>query len=808
MDNSGNHRSSAPRDAAARQALADPARHHRRQVDEDQHDTLDEELQMIREGRYPGFGESERRQARLALHGASSASASRPPSPPLSQPAELFDLSLPISKMAAMAVSTDDAKRAALRSQIATRTRQQELLGHTAETANSTLLNGVQQHIDKAIRRLGLADILAFDIDGGVEAGLKVIYVLERGSGEEWRAMGRFLRLIFIYRLTPADATRPLRLSADALPTAAAFHQLPLAMALYKIVGHLLTRMGTRLALQRHCSLALQHGNDGSYWIGHEAPFRVVPLGDLPGGHPYADGYKRSDPVIRRCGCLFRSFSAFLLDRLHFWWWDGGGGVKMTVLTAKIGRDPRYDRLVTEGITGDLGITVDERFDHGDLNHADARDGRRVMVSGFRPGETVAAYLYIAFGYIVLRTTDTGGDRSQPVAERLPESMPLWRRVLWRYNLESDVIDRGWIWLMDPPSKCRAPRIVPLDYYVRARAAEADGYPWSPGLDEMRRANEGTHPGWSTLDHDKRRQEEEQASQANSQPSYWMASCPYSRPPSATHMHPVVSSAAAAGGAAAASSSSQGSTSAAEAASSVADDTVILLSPQRRQAPLKAEAEALRGEVAAMKDRLSVHAGLESEVANLKAQLAWFKAKEEEEEVAADKAERSRASTSPTAPPPASLKPPHRGAGREDTTPNTAAARKPGVDSAVAGRPPVAPQVLAAPPLAHHIPRPMHHIPHPMHRIPSVPFPPQHHPFSPPPSAFVRPPAAHIGAAARPPHRPPATPMPLTAQPPLYPAVRPMWPPVDLRGGRPPPPPQAGQPEGSQQHQGGGGPGR
>ncbi|CEM07784.1 unnamed protein product [Vitrella brassicaformis CCMP3155] len=141
--------------------------------------------------------------------------SSRPPSPALFQPADLFDLSLPISKMAAMAMATDDAKRAALRSQIATRTRQQELLGHTAETVNSTLLNAVQQHIHKALRQLGLADVLAFDIGGDSEAGLKVIYLLERGSGEEWRAMGRFLRMAFIYRLTPADATRPLRLSAD-----------------------------------------------------------------------------------------------------------------------------------------------------------------------------------------------------------------------------------------------------------------------------------------------------------------------------------------------------------------------------------------------------------------------------------------------------------------------------------------------------------------------------------------------------------------------------------------------------------------
>jgi len=252
----------------------------------------------------------------LTMQPTGAAPSPRPPSPALFQPADLFDLSLPISKMAAMAMATDDAKRAALRSQLATRTRQQELLGHTAETITSTLLNSVQQHIDKAIRRLGLADVLAFDIEDDLEAGLKVVYVLERGSGEEWRAMGRFLRLAFIYRLTPADATRPLRVSADALPTAAAFQQLPLAMALYKIIGHLLTHRGT--------SLALQHGNDGIYWIKNEW-FRVLPLGDLPGGHGYAEGYKRTDPVIRRFDSfLYPSFSAFLLDHRLGWyvvWW-------------------------------------------------------------------------------------------------------------------------------------------------------------------------------------------------------------------------------------------------------------------------------------------------------------------------------------------------------------------------------------------------------------------------------------------------------------------------------------------------------
>mmetsp|Transcript_43508 Transcript_43508/g.123210 ORF Transcript_43508/g.123210 Transcript_43508/m.123210 type:complete len:447 (+) Transcript_43508:373-1713(+) len=371
--------------------------------------------------------------------------SSRPPSPALFQPADLFDLSLPISKMAAMAMATDDAKRAALRSQLATRTRQQELLGHTAETVNSTLLNAVQQHIDKAIRRLGLADVLAFDIGGDVEAGLKVVYVLERGSGEEWRAMGRFLRLAFIYRLTPADATRPLRLSASSLPTATAFHQLPLAMAIYATIGCQLTRKWTK------GSLELQQTDDGQYQVDDES-FRVVPLGELPGGHRYADGYKRTDPVIRWSNYLVRSFSAFLLDMLLSWWYDEDWVSERRGLSAGIGYgdDARHRRLLTtDNMTEDQGITADWRYDGGNLGSAYPRDNRRVIVSCFRPNETVAAHVSVetgGYGSISLHTTEPcAADAPAPLGVCFPVSEPLWRRVLRPFGVEREVIDGGMV---------------------------------------------------------------------------------------------------------------------------------------------------------------------------------------------------------------------------------------------------------------------------------------------------------------------------------------------------------------------------
>ncbi|CEM17715.1 unnamed protein product [Vitrella brassicaformis CCMP3155] len=87
----------------------------------------------------------------------------------------------------------------------------------------------------------------------GLPAEERFVYLLDQGTGEEWRAMGQFLRLAFIYRLT----TRPLQISADSLPTATALHHLPLILAIYKTFGHRLTYQGT--------SLQLQQNNDGTF---------------------------------------------------------------------------------------------------------------------------------------------------------------------------------------------------------------------------------------------------------------------------------------------------------------------------------------------------------------------------------------------------------------------------------------------------------------------------------------------------------------------------------------------------------------
>ncbi|CEL95873.1 unnamed protein product [Vitrella brassicaformis CCMP3155] len=99
---------------------------------------------------------------------------------------------------------------------------------------------------------------------------------------------------------------------------------------------------------------------------------------------------------------------------------------------------------MADSITEDQGIAVDWRYDEGNLNHADAEDGRYVIVSGLRPGETVAAYLVVLNGSISLYTTEVpAADRSQPPADHYSVSVGAARRALRPFGLDSDVIDRG-----------------------------------------------------------------------------------------------------------------------------------------------------------------------------------------------------------------------------------------------------------------------------------------------------------------------------------------------------------------------------
>ncbi|CEM03527.1 unnamed protein product [Vitrella brassicaformis CCMP3155] len=296
-------------------------------------------------------------------------------------------------------------------------------LRNTSRTIGTSIITAalLVERIDGSLARHSLTALIDIDRTAPLPFTyvLRVAYVLEQGT-EEWRLMGWFIRLAAIYRLTPANGL-PLVLSAQwlmaHLPSRTAFHQLPDAMAIYRLHGHMLTYQGT--------SLALQPDDNGAYWIGNES-FRMVPFGDLPGGHRYADGYKRTDPAIRWVDdWLFPSSSAYLLDMVLRRWRCEEGVNEMIVLYADIGRgDPRYGRLLTSAITEDLGIAVDYRRDGGNLNAADQTDYRRVIVSGFRRNETVAAYLWVADGSIYLYTTEpSAADAPAPIAQLSPESI-------------------------------------------------------------------------------------------------------------------------------------------------------------------------------------------------------------------------------------------------------------------------------------------------------------------------------------------------------------------------------------------------
>ncbi|CEL98619.1 unnamed protein product [Vitrella brassicaformis CCMP3155] len=263
---------------------------------------------------------------------------------------------------------------------------------------------------------------------------VRCLYVLEQG-GSEWRVMGMAVRLAAICRLTPNGL--PLTMSVAHLCSRAAFDSVPVMMAIYRLIGHQVTHRGQSLALRRAAK--------GEYRIG-DYSCRVVPLAELPADHPHRSTYKESDPAIRRGRWLHPSFTAFLTTRPLMRWPDEAGVVFKEVLFADIDRDdPRYQRLVTAGdMSEQLGITADCRFDRGDLNTADPIDHRYVIVSGFRPTDTVAAFMWMDRGDIGLWTTESAAAGvSASLDEHFPVSMPMWRSVLKRFSLEEDVMNRG-----------------------------------------------------------------------------------------------------------------------------------------------------------------------------------------------------------------------------------------------------------------------------------------------------------------------------------------------------------------------------
>ncbi|CEL98597.1 unnamed protein product [Vitrella brassicaformis CCMP3155] len=262
-------------------------------------------------------------------------------------------------------------------------------------------------------------------------------YVLEQGD-REWRVIGIFIRLAAIYRLTPDGL--PLVLSVAHLHSKSAFDSLPLAIAIYRLIGHQLTHRGQRLALQQAAN--------GEYQIARvPGTFRVVSYAELPANHRYAEGYQRTDPVIRRPqmgGWLYSSFSAFLLNCLVTVWHRQNGVTERMVVSGFVGRqDSRYVSLLTGSVAEEEGIVVDSRVDGGNVNWDHVTDSRVIIIGGYRAGDAVAASVSVGHGDVGLYTTEMLAGASAPLDARFPVLMDRARRLLRRFNLENGVISRG-----------------------------------------------------------------------------------------------------------------------------------------------------------------------------------------------------------------------------------------------------------------------------------------------------------------------------------------------------------------------------
>mmetsp|Transcript_2074 Transcript_2074/g.4676 ORF Transcript_2074/g.4676 Transcript_2074/m.4676 type:complete len:362 (-) Transcript_2074:385-1470(-) len=327
-------------------------------------------------------------------------------------------LTLTIKKAAAMAMSTDSRQRHTLHSQITD--------GSPDDV--DTMLRLVQQHIEETLSRRGLQDALFLTVSD-LEGAFKTVYFFGQGI-DGWRFIGQFIRLAAIHGMANAATDLPLVLS---VPNSVwGFRRLPFAMAILRAIGHQLTFRGDSLAVE-----PVDQADGGDYWIGtHYHTFDVVPLGELPGGHPYAEGYKRGDPVIRAGGGLYRTFSSYLLHNICFDWTHQ----HPVIFNAQIDETgERYRSLITDDIPEQLGIAVDCLEDGGDLNAANPTALHLVVVSGFRPGDTVAAWLLISGGSMHLITTESparsAADYEARMDECFPVTMPSLRRLLRSFEL-------------------------------------------------------------------------------------------------------------------------------------------------------------------------------------------------------------------------------------------------------------------------------------------------------------------------------------------------------------------------------------
>ncbi|CEM10016.1 unnamed protein product [Vitrella brassicaformis CCMP3155] len=237
--------------------------------------------------------------------------------------------------------------------------------------------------------------------------------VLEQG-GDGWRNIGAFIRLAVNYRLM-ADRTLPVVLSARW------------------VAAHVRTKASRRLSLTETVYLSL---------IGHRVACRGDPLyraiiGEykekLPPGDPYRKGYNQQNPVVIDDNKLFPSFTALMLYMLlQCWVARDPRSASRVVLSVHVDRS---DSRMSDELTGEEGIAISYRL-------WKSRSYRRlVILSGFRPDDTIAAFVRVRFGSnIELCTTEPcAADASCPLDVRLPVSMRLFRRLLRRFGLEKEV---------------------------------------------------------------------------------------------------------------------------------------------------------------------------------------------------------------------------------------------------------------------------------------------------------------------------------------------------------------------------------
>ncbi|CEL92189.1 unnamed protein product [Vitrella brassicaformis CCMP3155] len=320
-------------------------------------------------------------------------------------------------------------------------------------------------------------------------------YALERG-GAVLQQMADFIHLSHKYKLTKE---LPLRLSADGmaddLANKTALDELPLALAVYKTFGHLLTYKPegsdeeTSLALER-----VEGGDDGDqsesgqdsedgmdeggneeqdddidqqgqengggdvsagegpggsqqggqpggvrrqrYRIGEE-DFTTVHLADLPPTHPYRSTYDVDDPVVRHDDCLYPSFTTFLKATVLMRWYGQEGVEEEELTDAHVGRDDTgYQFLLTApAIEGYKTVDyIDEHPVH------QGYDGRRLIIlKGTVATDTIAAYLLVVSGSIRLYTTEAPSDGSTDI-DRYPIAVAAARPLLAKYGLEMTVL--------------------------------------------------------------------------------------------------------------------------------------------------------------------------------------------------------------------------------------------------------------------------------------------------------------------------------------------------------------------------------